>query len=153
MRAAIIVDGKVDNIIEVDTLDALPEAVLIEAPAAHIGDAWDGEAFISPEQPDPPAPPRHITCLAFRNRFTADEKVMIELTATDNPGAAIEDRKQSARLRANMADVSAASFIDLDRLDTRAGVQMLEDVGVIEAGRALQILDAEIQANERPVGL
>jgi hypothetical protein len=98
-------------------------------------------------------PTRRITCLAFRNRFTADEKVMIELAAADNPNAALEDRKQAARLRANMADVAAASFIDLDRPDTRAGVHLLEAAGVIDTGRALQILDAEVQPNERPVGL
>jgi len=96
--------------------------------------------------------PRRITCLAFRNRFTADEKVMIELSSADTPAAELAVRKQAAELRAHMADVAAASFIDLDRPDTRAGVQLLEELGVIGAGRALAILDADVQPGERPVG-
>jgi hypothetical protein len=47
MRAAIIVDGKVDNIIEVDALDVLEGVVVVEAPSASIGDLWDGEKFTS----------------------------------------------------------------------------------------------------------
>jgi hypothetical protein len=48
MRAAIIVDGKVDNIIEVDALGALEGVVLVEAPTASIGDQWDGKQFVKP---------------------------------------------------------------------------------------------------------
>lgn len=59
MRAAIIIDGKVDNIIEVDALDALEGVVLVEAPTASIGDLWDGESFATP--PAPPAPPPSLT--------------------------------------------------------------------------------------------
>jgi hypothetical protein len=55
MRAAIIVDGKVDNIIEVDSLDAIEGVQLVEAPGAAIGDLWDGETFTREEAP--PAPP------------------------------------------------------------------------------------------------
>jgi hypothetical protein len=41
--------------------------------------------------------------------------------------------------------VNAATFIDLDRADTREGVQALETAGILTAGRALQILDDPIQ--------
>jgi hypothetical protein len=122
------------------------ETILRDATAEEIAD-------IEARAGQVPAQFRHITCLAFRNRFTEDEKVMIELAAIDNPGADMEQRRQSARLRANMADVAAASWIDLDRQDTRAGVQMLEDASVIGAGRALEILDAEVRPDERPAGL
>jgi hypothetical protein len=60
MRAAIIVDDKVDNIIEVDALDVLEGVVLVEAPTASIGDAWDGEKFVAPN-PAPPAVPTKVT--------------------------------------------------------------------------------------------
>jgi hypothetical protein len=116
-------------------------------------DARDGLELV-PLQPAAVVPAaRRITCLAFRNRFTVDEKVMIELAAADNPAGALDQRTQAARLRANMADVAAATFIDLDRPDTRAGVQLLEAAGVLGAGRALEILDGEVQADERPAGL
>jgi hypothetical protein len=56
MRAAIIVDGKVDNIIEVDALDVLEGVALVDAPSASIGDAWDGEKFVAPAPVPPPLP-------------------------------------------------------------------------------------------------
>lgn len=92
-----------------------------------------------------------ITKLAFRNRFTMAEKVAMELAAMDDPSAALSQRQQAAALRANLADTAAATFIDLTRADTRAGVQMLEDVGLLAAGRALEILDAPVQLGERPL--
>lgn len=58
-------------------------------------------------------------------------------------------RQQSAMLRAYLADVAAASFIDLARPDTRAGVQVLETAGLLAAGRAAEILDAPIADTER----
>ena len=90
-----------------------------------------------------------ITRLAFRNRFTLAEKTMLELAALDSPSAPMPQRQQSAMLRAYLADVAASSFIDLQRADTRAGVQMLEQAGLIAAGRALQILDTPIEPSER----
>jgi hypothetical protein len=44
-------------------------------------------------------------------------------------------------LRVNQADLSVATFVDLSRSDTRAGVQLLEQYGIIGAGRATTILD------------
>jgi len=91
-----------------------------------------------------------ITRLAFRNRFLQPEKVAIEMAALDNPAASMPQRQMAAALRAYLADVNAATFIDLDRPDTRAGVEFLESVGLLAVGRATVILDAEIQPEERP---
>jgi hypothetical protein len=103
----------------------------------------------------PPAPvtgARRITKLAFRNRFTLPEKVGLELAALDNPEAQMALRQAAAALRATLADQRDATFIDLDRADTRTGVQALESSGLLAAGRALQILDAPVQAHERLEG-
>jgi hypothetical protein len=55
MRAAIIVDGTVDNIIEIEALDALPGVQLVDAGGASIGDLWDGEQIIpAPTEPVEP---------------------------------------------------------------------------------------------------
>jgi hypothetical protein len=96
-------------------------------------------------------PSRRITRLAFRNRFTTAEKVALEIAGLDNPAAPMAARAQAAALRANQADLAAATFADLDRPDTRAGVQMLEAAGLLAAGRALVILDAPVTADERPL--
>lgn len=92
---------------------------------------------------------KKITKLAFRNRFTLTEKVTIELAAVDNPSDPMEKRQLAAVLRANMADQRDATFIDLNDIVTRQGVQMLETYGLIGPGRASQILDREILATER----
>lgn len=92
---------------------------------------------------------RHLSKLGFRNRFTRIEKIAIEMAALDNPAAPMAQRQQSAALRADLKDQQDATFIDLDRVDLRAGVQALEAAGLIAAGRALQILDAPVQEIER----
>lgn len=89
-----------------------------------------------------------ITKLAFRNRFTQAEKVMLEIAALDNPAASMSARQQAAALRASQLDVAAATFIDLQRADTRAGVLMLEAAGLLAAGRSAVILDTPPTAIE-----
>ena len=96
------------------------------------------------------APDTRLTKLAFRNRFTQAEKVMLEIAALDNPAAPMPQRQQAAALRATLSDTAAATFIDLIHADTRAGVQMLETAGLLAAGRALEILGAPVTPEERP---
>lgn len=102
-------------------------------------------------QPEP-APDRRMTKLAFRNRFTPAEKVAIEIACLDVPTAPMAQRQQAAMLRASQADQRDATFIDPDRPETRAGVQMLEVAGILAAGRALQILDGPINDEDRYKG-
>lgn len=125
-----------------------PEAFM-QAPAdfdvTRMGDyVYDGTSLSLPSD-------TRITRLAFRNRFTQDEKVMLELAALDDPTAPMAQRQQSAAIRVYLADVAASAFADLARADTRAGVQSLEAAGLLAPGRALQILDAPVQAHERPL--
>ena len=97
------------------------------------------------------APDTRVTRLAFRNRFTQSEKVALELAALDDPAATMAQRQQAAAIRVHLADVAASTFIDLAAQDTRAGVQALEAGGLLTEGRALEILDAPVQPNERPL--
>lgn len=94
------------------------------------------------------APDSQVTRLAFRNRFTAAEKVALEMASLDNPAGTLAQRQQAAALRVYLADVASVSFVDLSRPDTRAGVQQLEALGLLAVGRALQILDDPILATE-----
>lgn len=97
-------------------------------------------------------PGTRITRLAFRNRFTTTEKAALEIASLDNPNATMEQRGLAATLRAYLQDVQAATFIDLQRIDTRAGVQQLEQLGLIGVGRATAILDTPPTAEERYTG-
>lgn len=123
----------------------------IVADAEFMATAYPHGGYAEAQQEAAPTLPEslRITRLAFRNRFSLTEKATLELAALDNPAAAMPQRQQAAMLRAYLADLSAASHVDLGRADTRAGVQMLESAGLIAAGRADQILDAPIEAMER----
>ena len=145
--------------VQINPLHPLPPGTTTPPPTLNSGQfaqlqgggAWVVlEAYPTP--PPPPLPPRHITRLAFRNRFTQLEKIGLEIAQLDVPTAPMPQRAQAAALRASQNDVNASTFIDLDRADTRAGVQVLEAAGLLAAGRALQILDAEIQPHERYTG-
>jgi hypothetical protein len=101
----------------------------------------------------PPVAGRYVTVLAFRNRFTRSEKVRIELAAIDNPAGTIEERQIAATVRVGQADLAAATYVDLDRDDTRGDVENFEALGLLDApGRALEILDAPILEKEKYLG-
>lgn len=89
--------------------------------------------------------PRHITRLAFLTRFTDAEAIAIDL-------ASIGATPQAAAMRRYLSKVNNAEHIDLDRDDTRAGVLALEAAGLLDVGRAMQILDAPVQDHERDKG-
>lgn len=100
----------------------------------------DGALVLAPGSP--------VTRLAFRNRFTAAEKVALEMASLDNPAGTLAQRQQAAAIRVYLADAASSSFVDLSRPDTRAGAQQLEAWGLLAAGRALQILDDPILVTE-----
>ena len=90
----------------------------------------------------PAQQPPLITRLAFLSRFTDAEAIQIDLASAGQTVPA-------ATLRRYMAKVNAATFIDLSREDTRAGVEQLESLGILAAGRAVEILDAPVTEAER----
>lgn len=126
----------------VDTILATPEFA-----QQHYPGRWR----LAEQQPPPPQDQhRHITPLAFRRRFTGAERAAIEWAAVDRADAGQQERMQAAQLRSNLKDQELASFIDLDDPDVAAGVQLLETVGLIAAGRALQITDTPPRPDELP---
>ena len=81
-----------------------------------------------------------LTRLQFRTRFTAQEKAMLELAAMDDATAPTAQRLQAASLRAYLADLAAAEFVDLADASTVAGVQALEAAGLLAKGRAAKVI-------------
>lgn len=149
MRAAQIENNVVVNFAEVAGFDSQ----FVDPRDAVIGSTYNPETgdFTPPDHVPEPAQQRHITKLAFRNRFTMGEKIAIDLASIDNPSAIPATRQQQAMIRVMLEDTRTSSFIDLERADTRAGVQQLETVGLLGAGRALEILDNPIEPQERPI--
>ena len=152
MRYALIENNKVKNVIladeefisnmtetyqHIEDLDNLPLGDKISA-----GWGWDPSGFTEPPAlPEAPVE-RKVTRLAFLNRFTDAEAIALDLASI---GATVE----AASIRRYMQKVNAATFIDIERDDTIAGVNQLEAVGLIGPGRAEVILTAPITELER----
>lgn len=115
---------------------------------------WGGMEFathdhtalvIPPEQLPQPIGSRKITKFAYRKRFTAAEKVAIEMASLDDPTKSLQLRVMAASLRASQADAASATFIDLTPgplLEaTRASMMPLEAAGLLAVGRVSEILD------------
>tara|TARA_R110000803_G_scaffold167537_2_gene230808 strand:+ start:275 stop:691 length:417 start_codon:yes stop_codon:yes gene_type:complete len=98
---------------------------------ASIGWSYDGSVFTPPPpEPEPePVPSPVISRLAFRNRFTFAEKQGIYTAA-----------ETSVDIRIFLDDIASAADIDLTDPQTIAGVQSLEDSGLITSGRGAEIL-------------
>jgi hypothetical protein len=79
-----------------------------------------------------------VTRLAFKQRFTTEERIAIRDAAQTNP------------LVYDFEDlVNAATYIDLQRSDTINAVNAIEQAGLIAEGRAVEILTAPITDIER----
>ena len=96
-----------------------------------LGKVWDGTHFINPPVtiPDPLPPIRKITHLAFMNRLT-DEEMIIILTAA----------KTNVPIELWLRKFDAAQEIDLDDPITISGLRGLELVGILSDGRVNAIL-------------
>ena len=154
MQYALINNNKVENIIVADQefIDSISNQYQhiesLEQPSENnVGIGWSWNQAMGFTQPDPgepeptPAQPKNITQLAFISRFTDAEAIALDL-------ASIGSTVEAASIRRYMQKVNAATFIDLEREDTITGVNQLEAVGLIGAGRANVILTAPITEQE-----
>ena len=88
-------------------------------------------------EPAPEVVDMRITKLAFKHRFTQDERIAIRSAETIPQVYDFQDL------------VNSATFIDLSRPDTVAAVNAIERLGLIEAGRASIILGSPVEEIER----
>lgn len=135
MKYARIENGLVKEIVEQETL---PGQDWVEGEGAGILSIYHNNQFYAHQ----PIGTRLVTRLAFISRFTDAEAIAIDL-------ASIGSTINAASLRRYLNKINAATFIDLDRVDTRAGVLFLEQAGLLAAGRALIILDTPILIHEQ----
>jgi len=103
-------------------------------------------AVIKVEQPQSTC----LTRLAFLNRFTDAEAVTIDMASIDDPNGTESERIGAASIRRYMSKINAATFVDVARDDTIAGVTALESSGLLGVGRASEILSTTISSEEAP---
>lgn len=119
----------------------------------NIGDTYDPEnnlfiPAVTPEEPEGPVEKRWITKLAFENRFTVMESAAIRVAAVIDPNADQQTKMQSGIVQVLLDRASKATYIDLDRDDTKQSVNQLEAMNLIGAGRAAVILNSPIEPIE-----
>ena len=136
-RFALVIGGVVSTVIESQSLPIANLGGEWELCDGNVGpgDLFNGAVFSKPVQ----VQDWRITKLAFLNRFTQPERLAIRTAA-----------KSSVVIEDYMAMVTEAKWIDLNRPDTRAGVLALEAATLLAPGRALEIMDAPVQMEERP---
>jgi hypothetical protein len=129
-RYAIVQNEKVVNVVISDS----PEPSWILSTSANVGDDYVDGVFAYCQ----PTADMRITKLAFKQRFTAAERIAIREAAKTVPEVYdFEDL------------VNSAAFIDLARPDTIAAVHYIEAGGLIAEGRAVEILSPPVEDIER----
>ena len=145
MEVLLIKDGVVESAISANDLDSVspyyPDHLCVERKGEEwIGFTYTDGVFLPPKNHINNSQSA-ITRLAFLSRFTDEEAIGIDLASQ---GATVE----AATIRRALKKIDAAEFIDLQTGDTRRGVFALEQFGLLNTGRALEILDSPIQAKE-----
>lgn len=145
------------NTREPRTTDLVPPVVDITTEEGQPASNWSGSRWFEvpyviptpfvPTEPEPvpepePVVEKKITQLAFISRFTDAEAIALDLASI---GATVE----AASIRRYIQKINAATFIDLSRADTIAGVNALETIGLIGVGRSNHILNDPITDIER----
>lgn len=134
MTVALVNDWIVAEIVNIDESQYQQYAVncqvaidvTSQSPQPEVGWSFDG-ANLNP--PANYAPSMKITKLAFRERFQMSELVAILTAAATNPVLAVMQE-----------NISVATYVDLNRSDTQAGVEYLVSLGILTQARATAIL-------------
>ena len=84
-------------------------------------------------------PTNRITVLAFRKRFTLEERVALEKRA-----------REDAMIRVFLDDVAAATYIDLTDSELKECLEAAAALDVIEVNRVSEILDTPATEAELP---
>lgn len=125
IRAAIIVAGRVVNIVEETELR--PGQVDITGRAVNPGDFYDVDTDTFSPGPADPAPWREIPTQAFRARFTDAELVAIATSA-------------DAAVKVLVLKIATRATVDLADPQTAEGVDLLIAKGLVQAGRRAALL-------------
>lgn len=93
----------------------------------EIGGRWNGSAWEAAPLIAPPV--RVLTVLQFRDRLTAEEELAITAAGMSSPA-----------VRVWLDRLAAAQEISLDDPRTVAGLQQMEEAGLLAPGRGAEIL-------------
>ena len=125
MKYAIVKNGVVVN--TAISTSPITEEWIACSDTVGPGDTYSGGVFSKPPTPETPREP--ISKIEYLRRFTQDERVGIRLAAASNH--IVNDYVEL---------LNATTTLHLDDPDVIAGVNQLEQAGLLAAGRAAEIL-------------
>lgn len=149
MIVALISENLVSKIITVNSDDEFQEQtkgysnsidITDQNPQPIVGWVFDGN-HLSPGPGQSSTGTKKITKLGLRQRLTFTELCAITTAAqTIAPVAAL------------LGNLNVSTYIDLNRSDTRGGVNLLVSLGLLTSDRATEILNTPIQDFEKYKG-
>jgi hypothetical protein len=92
---------------------------------------------------EPMPQPKLITRGMFKLRMTQEERIAIRVLAMSGT----EEGMVAMDFNDLLSDIPV---VDLDQQEVKDGINFLESVGVLNEGRASQILNTEITSREKP---
>lgn len=125
MKAAVIENGKVVNIILVDSLDAFPN--LVDAGGASVGDLWDGVSFI----PVPPQPKTREQLKAERDAAVADIVVTTSTGKEFNGDETSQTRMSRAIVGMQAAGATTITWVLANNVATEVTLAELSEALVL----------------------
>jgi hypothetical protein len=135
MLWALIVDGAVREITDTDPAGRYHPSLHWQPCDGEVreGDLWTGTAFALPLPVDIRLP-RTVPALAFRRRFTPEERAAITLAAS----RALE--ANDATLQVWLDDLNSAAEVHLDTPEIAAALDMLVANGLLAPERKVALL-------------
>lgn len=93
-------------------------------------------------EPAPDVVDMRITKRCFLDRLFPEEEIAIDL-------ASVGETPEAAAVRRFMRRIDMSPFVDLGLQQTKDGLHMVEQAGLMDEGRANEILTAPIKEHER----
>jgi hypothetical protein len=121
----------------------------IVADLAFMQAAYPDGNYREVNQPDPvPVVNRTLPAGAFRLRFNFTERTKVELASVIDPTASAAEQQTQATVKTFYADLNSQRYINLDSESVLRGCNLLNTLGILDAGWKARIIDANPTAEE-----